>query len=126
MPSFRLNKVASLIKDELSLIFLRKIQDSNFGIITVTNLKVSPDLRHARVYLSVYNKEKRPEVLEKVNELKGWIRSQLAGRIQLRFVPELDFFIDDTMDYVEKMEGIFKKIHAEDRINGNDNKKDNG
>lgn len=124
MPSYRLDKVAHLIKDELSLIFLHKIQDSNLGIITVTNLKVSPDLRHARVYLSVYNKEKRPEVLDKVNELKGWIRSQLAGRIQIRFVPELDFFIDDTLDYVEKMEGLFKKIHAEDKTNGTDNSKD--
>lgn len=123
MPSFRINKVASLIKNELSLIFLHKIQDSNLGIITVTNLKISPDLRHARVYLSVYNKEKRPEVLEKVNELKGMIRSELAGRIQIRFVPELDFFIDDTLDYVEKIEGIFKKIHSENGSNGNDNKK---
>jgi ribosome-binding factor A len=114
MASVRLEKVANLIKDELSLIFLHKIQDPHIGIITVTNLKVSPDLRHARVYLSVYDKEKRPFVLEKVNEMKGWIRSQLAGRIQIRFVPELDFFIDDTLDYVEKMEGLFKKIHEND------------
>ncbi len=123
MPSFRLNKVAGLIKDELSLIFLHKIQDSELGLITITSCKVSPDLRHARVYLSVYDKEKRPKVLEKVNELKGWIRSQLAGRIQIRFVPELAFYIDDTMDYVEKIEGIFKKIHASDGINESDNKK---
>ncbi len=114
MASVRLEKVAHLIKDELSLIFLQKIQDSRFGLITVTNLKVSPDLRHARVYLSVYNKETRGEVLEKVNELKGMIRSLLAGRIQIRYVPELDFFIDDTIDYVEKMEGLFKKIHEND------------
>lgn len=123
MPSFRLNKVAGLIKDELSLIFLHKIQDSELGLITITSCKVSPDLRHARVYLSVYDKEKRLKVLEKVNELKGWIRSQLAGRIQIRFVPELAFYIDDTMDYVEKIEGIFKKIHASDGINESDNKK---
>lgn len=120
MASVRLEKVAHLIKDELSLIFLHKIQDPHIGIITVTNLKVSPDLRHARVYLSVYDKEKRPLVLEKVNEMKGWIRSQLAGRIQIRFVPELDFFIDDTLDYVEKMEGLFKKIHENDNEKNGD------
>ena len=123
MQSFRVNKVESLIKDELSLIFLHKIQDPNLGIITITNLKVSTDLRHARVYLSVYNKEKRPEVLERVNEMKGLIRSELAGRIQIRFVPELDFFIDDTLDYVENIERIFKKIHSANGINGNNNKK---
>jgi len=119
MASVRLQKVAHLIKDELSLIFLHKIQNSRFGLITITNCKVSPDLKIARIYLSVYNKETRTEVLDKVNDLKGVIRSLLAGRIQLRFVPELEFFIDDTLDYVEKMEGLFKKIHE------NDNEKHN-
>ena len=121
MASVRINKVAGLIKDELSLIFLHKIQDPHLSIITVTNIKVSPDLRHVRVYLSVYDKEKRELVLEKVNELKGWIRSELANRIQIRFVPELDFYIDDTLDYVEKMENLFKKIHDSDSENGNNN-----
>ncbi|MCX6174515.1 MAG: 30S ribosome-binding factor RbfA [Ignavibacteriales bacterium] len=110
----RIDKVSSLIKEELSLIFLHKVQDPNFGMITVTNVKMSPDLKHTKVYLSVYDKEKRALVLEKVNEIKGMIRSQLAGRIQVRFVPELHFFIDDTLDYVEKMEDLFKKIHESD------------
>lgn len=124
MATYRIDKVSSLIKEELSLIFLHKIQDSRFGIITITSVKLSPDLKHARVYLSVYDKEKRPAVLEKVNEVKGMIRSQLAGRIQIRFVPELDFYIDDTLDYVEKMEGIFKKIHDEDEKKNHADEKD--
>ncbi|MDQ7818250.1 MAG: 30S ribosome-binding factor RbfA [Melioribacteraceae bacterium] len=119
--SHRLDKVASLIKEELSLIFLHKIQDSTAGLVTVTSVKVSPDLRHAKTYISVYNKEKRDEVLEKVNSLKGMIRSELASRIQMRYVPELHFFIDDTLDYVEKIEGLFKKIHSSDGIDKNDN-----
>jgi ribosome-binding factor A len=112
--TIRLDKVSSLIKEEISLIFLHKVHDPTFGMVTVTNVKVSPDLRHTKIYLSVYNKEKRNHVLEKVNEIKGLIRSQLAGRIQMRFVPELDFYIDDTLDYVEKIEGLFKKIHEND------------
>jgi ribosome-binding factor A len=112
--SHRLDKVSSLIKEELSLIFLHKLQDPKMGLITVTNVKVSPDLKHTKIYISVFDKEKREKVLESINELKGLIRSELAGRIQLRFVPELHFFIDDTMDYVEKMEGLFKKIHESD------------
>lgn len=112
--SHRLDKVSSLIKEELSLIFLHKLQDPKLSLITVTNVKVSPDLKHTKIYISVFDKEKREKVLESVNELKGLIRTQLAGRIQLRFVPELHFFIDDTMDYVEKMEGLFKKIHESD------------
>ncbi len=117
--SHRLDKVSSLIKEEISLIFLHKIQDQKLGIITVTNVKVSPDLRHAKIYVSVYNKELRDAVFEKINELKGFIRSELAGRIQIRFVPELHFFIDDTLDYVEKIEGLFKKIHEGDNENNN-------
>lgn len=119
----RLDKVSSLIKEEMSLIFLHKVQDQRFGLITVTNVKMSPDLRHARIYLSVFNKDMREEVLEKINGMKGLIRSELAGRIQIRFVPEIHFFIDDTMDYVEKMEGLFKKIHSEDGIHESDNDK---
>jgi len=107
----RLDKVARLIKEEISLIFLHKIQDPNLGIITVTNVKISPDLKHTKIYLSTFNKEKRDAVLDTANELKGMIRSQLAGRIQLRYVPELHFFIDDTLDYVEKMDNIFKNLN---------------
>jgi len=110
----RLDKVSSLIKEELSLIFLHRVQNPKLSIITITNVKMSPDLRHSKIYLSVYDKEKRDLVLERVNEIKGLIRSELAGKIQIRFVPELHFFIDDTLDYVEKMEGLFKKIHEND------------
>lgn len=117
--SVRLDKVASLIKEEISLIFLYKIQDPALGLITITNVKISPDLKVAKVYISIYQKEKREELLQKVNDIKGFIRTQLAQRVKnLRFVPELNFYIDDTLDYVEKIDGLFKEIHK------NDNKKD--
>ena len=112
--SHRLEKVSHLIKEELSLIFLHKLQDPNFGLMTITNVKVSPDLKLARIHVSIYDKEKRQLVLKKLNDLKGLIRSKLAGRLSLRYVPELTFFIDDTPDYVEKIEGLLKKIHEDD------------
>ncbi|MCX6152115.1 MAG: 30S ribosome-binding factor RbfA [Ignavibacteriales bacterium] len=115
--SFRIEKVSKLIKEEISIIFLYKLKDPAFGLITITDVKVSPDLRVAKIYFSVFNKEKRNFVLEKVNEAKALIRTELAQRVKLRFVPDIDFFIDDTIDYVEKMEGIFKKIHENDKQN---------
>lgn len=116
--SVRLDKVASLIKEEISLIFLYKIQDPSLGLITITGVKVSPDLRNAKVYISIYQKEKREELLQKVNDIKGLIKSQLAQRIKnLRFIPDLTFYIDDTLDYVEKMDGLFKEIHKNDNKN---------
>jgi len=116
--SVRLDKVASLVKEEISLIFLHKIQDPSLGLITITSVKVSPDLKNAKVYISIYNKEKRDELLQKVNDIKGFIKSQLAQRIKnFRFIPDLAFYIDDTLDYVEKMDGLFKEIHKNDNKN---------
>jgi ribosome-binding factor A len=117
--SFRIEKVSKLIKEEISLIFLYKLKDPAFGLITITNVKVSPDLRVAKIYFSVFDKEKRQLALEKMNEAKAFIRSELAQRIKIRFVPELDFYIDDTIDHVEKIEGILKKLHENDNQNNN-------
>ena len=113
--SVRQEKIETLIKEELSLIFLHKIQDPKLGLITITKVKVSPDIRVAKVYFSALQKENREGILEKVNSINGLIRSQLAQKIRLRYVPELHFYVDDTMDYVEKMENIFKKIHEDDK-----------
>ena len=122
--SHRIDKVESLIKEEISLIFLYKLQDPALGFVTITSVKVSPDLRIAKIYISVLEREKRAQVLEKVEELKGYIRSELASRVKIKFIPELKFFIDDTLDYVEKIEGLIKRIHSEsdreDDNKGND------
>jgi len=71
--------------------------------------------------LSVFEKEKRELVLSKIEDKKGFIRSELAQSIRIKFIPELKFFIDDTLDYVEKIEGLIKKIHEND-----DNKTNEG
>lgn len=112
--SFRKDKIQNLIKEEISLIFLHKIKDPAIGFLTITNVKVSPDLKIAKVYISVYDKESRNEVLHKINEVKSLIRSELAHRIRMKFVPDLDFYIDDTPDYVERIEDLLKKIHKDD------------
>lgn len=111
---YRIDKIENLIKEEVSLILLYKVQDPSLGFVTITNVKVSPDLKNAKIYISVFDKNMRAEVLEKVISLSGMIRSELASRIKLKFVPELKFFIDDTLDYVEKIEGLIKKIHDND------------
>jgi len=118
--SHRIDKVEHLIKEEVSLIFLHKLSNMDLGFITITNVRVSPDLKIAKVYLSVLEKEKRALVLDKIEDKKGYIRTELAHRIRIKFIPELKFFLDDTLDYVEKIEGLIKKIHE------NDDNKTNG
>ena len=117
--AYRIDKLEHLIKEEVSLIFLYKVQDPAFGLLTITNVKLSSDLKIAKIYISVFEKEKREAVLEKIRDKTGFIRTELAHRIRIKFIPELKFFIDDTLDYVEKIEGLIKKIHE------NDNKEDN-
>ena len=114
--SHRIDKVEHLIKEEISLIFLQKLSELNLGFITITNVRVSADLKTARIYLSVFEREKRELVMDKIEERKGFIRSELAHRIRMKFIPELKFFIDDTLDYVEKIEGLIKQIHQDDHI----------
>ena len=116
--SLRQEKIASLIQELLSSIFLHKLTDPELGLVTITKTKVTPDLKIAKVYLSVYEKEKREYVLEHIESIKGYIRSELAKRANLRYTPELNFYIDDTFDYVEKMNEIFSALRK------NDNKTD--
>lgn len=111
MASYRVDKVEKLIKEEISNILLQKMIEPELGFITVTNVKVSADLKIAKIYLSVLEKEKRVLALDRVNLKIKQIRTELAHRIYLKFVPELKFFLDDTLDYVEKIEGLIEKIH---------------
>jgi ribosome-binding factor A len=111
---YRKDKLENLIKEELSLIFLHRLSDPVFGFLTITGVKLSPDLKIAKVFISVFDKDKRETTLQKVLAKTGFIRSELASKIRVRYVPELKFFIDETLDYVEKIEGLLKKIHEDD------------
>lgn len=117
MTSYRVDKVEKLIKEEISYILLHKFQDMELGFITVTNVKVSPDLKVAKIYLSVLEKEKRDFVLDRLNYRIGQIRTELAHRIRIKFIPEIKLFLDNTLDYVEKIEGLLNEIQRQ-----NDNK----
>jgi len=119
MSTHRVDKVEKLIKEEISYILLYKMQDEDLGFITVTDVKVSADLKIAKIYLSVLQKERRDFVLNKINQRLGHIRSELAHRIRIKFVPELKFFIDDRLDYVEKIEGLINEIHKKNNNQSN-------
>ncbi len=113
--SFRLEKMSKLIKEEISLIFLQKIRDSSIGLVTVTKVDVSPDLKNAKIHLSIFPNDKRESSLTKVKEMHGFFRTELAARMTTRYVPELRFFLDDSADYVEHIDTLLKKIHEDDK-----------
>lgn len=114
--SKRQKQVGQLILEELSDIFHREgINVVEGGLVSISKVMVTPDLLEARIYLSLFKIAQPDEFIEQIKGRTGEIRKQLGQRVrnQLRRIPELHFFIDDTLDYVYKMEGLFQKIEEE-------------
>jgi ribosome-binding factor A len=113
----RQKQVAGLINEELNDIFLRmgmNMQDG--GMVSIASVKITPDLFEARIYLSIFQVKDAQAVLLKFEEKNKEIRKELGKRVrhQLRSIPEIKFFIDDTLDYVFKIEELFEKIKKEE------------
>ncbi len=107
MPSIRQEKVANLIKQELSIIFQQQSSMRFDGyFITVTLVRMSPDLGVAKVFVSFMAVKDLEVALRKVKKEATWIRKTLAGVIgkQVRRIPELQFYIDDSLDYYDEVE----------------------
>lgn len=112
----RQKQVGQLVQQELSDIFMRMgFNVTEGGMISISSVKMTPDLLEARVYLSMFQIKSPEEMLGRMNEKMSEIRRELGNRVgkQLRRVPELTFFLDDTLDHVFKMEELFKKINEE-------------
>ena len=111
MESTRQNKVARLLQKDIGEILQRSRIDLPSGVmITVTKVRVTPDLKIARVYLSLFPTNKPDEIMHEINTQNKQIRYLLGKRIrhQLKEVPELEFFIDDSLDYIDKLDNILK------------------
>ena len=110
MESTRQSKIARLIQKELSEIFLLQAKAMNGVLVSVTAVRVSPDLSIARVYISVFPSERGDEIVKNLNNNMKSIRFDLGNRLrhQLRIIPELKFFIDDSLDYLERIDELLK------------------
>lgn len=116
MDSKRQEKYARQLQKDLGEIFQQNARNLFGGaFITVSGVKVSPDLGYVRVYLSFFQTNDKDALLESIQIHGKDIRYQLAQRIknQVRKVPELDFFLDDSLDYALHMEEVFKKINED-------------
>ena len=109
----RQKQVAGLINKELSDIFQRLgLNMIDGGMVSIAGVKITPDLFDARIYLSFFKVKDSFDALKKIEERSWEIKKELTSRVrhQLRSMPKLIFYIDDTLDYVDKMEQIFKEI----------------
>jgi ribosome-binding factor A len=115
--SKRQKQVGQLIQEEMSNIFLREgVNIVDGGMISISKVNVTPDLMEARIYLSLFQIKDQKALLKEIKERTGEWRNLLGQRVknQLRRVPEITFYIDDTLDYVFKMEEVFKKIKKDE------------
>ena len=111
METTRQNKIARLIQKELSEIFLLQTKAMHGVLVSVSVVRISPDMSYARVYLSVFPSEKGDEIVKNINDNMKAIRFDLGTRVrhQLRIIPELKFFVDDSLDYAAHIDELLKK-----------------
>ena len=111
MQETRQNKIARLLQKELSLIFQEHTRSLHGVMVSVTRTKVSPDLSICTAYLSIFPSEKGEELIQNITRNEKQIRYELGTRVrhQLRIIPELRFFIDDSLDYIERIDELLGK-----------------
>ena len=111
METTRQNKISRLIQKELSDIFLQQTKAMNGVLVSVSVVRISPDMSVVRAYLSVFPSERSEEIVKNINDNMKAIRYELGGRVrhQLRIIPELKFFVDDSLDYIENIDKLLKE-----------------
>jgi len=110
MQETRQNKIARLLQKELSIIFQSQTRMMRGVMISVTRCRVSPDLSVCTAYLSVFPSEKAGEIVGNITANEKTVRYELGTRVrhQLRIIPELRFFVDDSLDYIERIDELLK------------------
>lgn len=111
MQETRQNRISRLLQKELSLIFQSQTRMMHGVMVSVTRVKVSPDLSICTAYLSIFPSEKGEEIIKAVTVNQATIRYDLGQRVrnQLRIIPELRFFLDDSLDYIDRIDELLKK-----------------
>ncbi len=110
----RPERVQEAIRQEISIIIHNEIKDPRLGFLTVTGVELTKDLRYARVYFSVLGEDKDKYLaLKGLKSAKGYIKGRLADKIKMRFMPEIEFKIDDTLEKTERVFRILDKLNKE-------------
>ncbi len=112
MPSQRIERVQRLLRAEISELIQRKLKDPRIGMVTITEVNVSPDLKNARVYLSVFG-ENKSETLAGLRSAAGFIRSELMGVLHLRPMPVFEFVIDESLERGARTLDLLDQIRHE-------------
>ncbi len=101
-----------MIREEVSQIIIRELKDPRIGFVTITKVDVSDDLRLAKIYYSVFGEEgEKEESLKGLESAKGYIKRELGRRVRLKYMPEITFIFDDSMEYGSRMEELLQGLN---------------
>jgi ribosome-binding factor A len=115
MATTRQRRVQELLVHEISTIVQRELKDPRVGFVTITDSEVTPDLRHARVFFSVLGDvAQREETGKALNRAAGFIRSQFAHRAEMRFVPDLKFEFDPSVEHGARISQLLEQVRQDD------------
>ena len=111
----RPKRVGELVREEIARLLMKGVKDPRIGFISVMSARMSPDLRCANIYVSLFGTEQeRKSSLAGLRHATGWFRGVVGKGLGLRFAPEIRFFPDDTLDRVFHLEEVFRSIHAKE------------
>ena len=119
MGQLRIDKVQEFIKQEISQIIQKDIKDPRVGFVTVTDVEMTRDLRHAKIFLSLMGSdEQKKATWEALNRALGFMRSEIGKRIRLRCTPELSLHLDKSLDYSNHIQKLLLQLEKD----GSDNR----
>ena len=112
--SIKTQRIASNIVKEISYILAYEVKDNDIKFVTVTDCKLTTDLSYGKIYVTVLDNNKKETTLKALKDASGFIRKELAERIDIRHIPELEFVYDESIEYGKKIEDLIEKIHDEE------------
>jgi ribosome-binding factor A len=111
MTSHRANRVAEQIKKEITQMLREEIKDPRIGFVTVTGAEVTPDIRYAKVFVSIYGDDDiKVQSMQALEKAKGFVRSELGKRIRLRYTPEITFKFDSSIEYGARIMKLLEEV----------------
>lgn len=111
--NIKIERINHMIMEEVSKILMLEVKDERVKFVTITDCDTSNDLSYAKIYVTVLDNEQKEETLKALNKASSFIRSELAKRIDIRNIPELKFYYDESVSYGEKIDNIIDKINEE-------------
>jgi ribosome-binding factor A len=119
MAKIRTARVEGMIMEDISKLLVNKIRDPRLASVTLTKVKVTPDLRRATIYYSLFNVEGREDAGKSLKGSTAFFRREIGRTLKLQYVPEIHFLYDDSLEYSQHMDEIFEKLSKEKKADEN-------